>query len=111
MPTASSTHTGPPPEVDIVRAATMPWGESLTAHRRGTMAHKRLFEGTEGSLDNYIFVLADEGADYYSPRHRHLWDQVRFCLSGSIPIGLFVDIEHSTALLTEEHVMYERPEA
>jgi len=65
----------------------MDWGGSLTAHRAGRMSHKVLFEGEEGSPDNYIFVLANEGSDYYSPRHRHAWDQVRFCLEGSIPIG------------------------
>ena len=65
----------------------MDWGENLAAHRQGGMAHKVLFEGVEGRPDNYVFVLANEGSDYYSPRHRHAWDQVRFCLEGSVPIG------------------------
>jgi len=65
----------------------MPWGGSLTAHRAGHMSHKVLFEGEEGSPDNYLYVLANEGSDYYSPRHRHAWDQVRLCLEGSVPIG------------------------
>lgn len=73
--------------MDIVHAGQMPWGENLAAQRAGRMAHKRLFEGTEGSPDNYILVLANEGSDYYSPRHRHAWDQVRFCLEGAVPIG------------------------
>jgi hypothetical protein len=57
------------------------------------MAHKVLFEGEEGLPDNFVWVLANEGADYYSPRHRHAWDQVRLCLEGSIPIskGLRID--------------------
>jgi hypothetical protein len=73
--------------MDIVHADRMEWGGSLTSHRAGHMTHKVLFQGEEGSLDNYLFVLANEGSDYYSPRHRHAWYQVRFCLEGSVPIG------------------------
>ncbi len=71
----------------------MEWGRSLTAHRAGRMSHKILFEGPEGSPDNFLFVLANEGSDYYSPRHRHAWDQVRLCLEGSIPIGRVLRID------------------
>lgn len=77
----------------LVHADRMQWGGSLTAHRAGRMSHKVLFEGEQGSPDNYLFVLANEGSDYYSPRHRHAWDQVRFCLEGAIPIGRDVKIE------------------
>ncbi len=73
--------------MDIIHGGKMDWGENLAAHRQGGMAHKVLFEGEEGRADNYVLVLAREGSDYYSPRHRHAWDQVRFCLQGSVPIG------------------------
>jgi len=80
--------------VDVVHAAEMPWGESLVAQRGGgEVAHKRLFEGVEGSPDNYMLVMAREPSSFYSPRHRHPWDQIRVCLEGKIPIarGLFVE--------------------
>ena len=80
--------------MDIVRVAEMPWGESLVAQRRGDeVAHKRLFEGEEGSPDNYMLVMSKEPKSFYSPRHRHPWDQIRFCLEGRIPIakGLYVE--------------------
>ena len=77
----------------IVHASRIDWGGSLTAHRSGRMSHKILFEGEEGSPDNYLFVLANEGSDYYSPRHRHAWDQVRLCLEGSVPIGRDLKID------------------
>jgi len=73
--------------MQIVHAARMHWGANLAAHRQGRMAHKVLFEGEEGSPDNFAWVMADEGSDYFSPRHRHAWDQVRLCLEGAIPIG------------------------
>ncbi len=79
--------------MDVVDSAEMPWGESLVRQRGGSIAHKLLFEGKEKSPDNYMLVLAKESNDFYSPRHRHPWDQIRFCLEGKIPIakGLFVD--------------------
>jgi hypothetical protein len=73
--------------MDIVHGARMQWGPNLASHRLGHIAHKVLFEGEEGEPDNYVLVLADESSDYYSPRHRHAWDQVRFCLEGAVPIG------------------------
>jgi len=80
--------------MDIIHAAEMPWGESLVAQRAGgEVAHKRLFEGEEGSPDNYMLVMSREPNTYFSPRHRHPWDQIRFCLEGKIPIakGLYIE--------------------
>jgi hypothetical protein len=79
--------------LDIVHADRMGWGGRLTAHRAGHMTHKVLFEGEEGSPNNYLLVLANEKSDYYSPRHRHAWDQVRYCLEGSVPLGRDLKIE------------------
>lgn len=81
--------------MDIIHCAQMPWGESLVAQRGATdgMAHKLLFEGEEDSPDNYMLVMSREPSSYFSPRHRHPWDQVRFCLEGKIPIarGLYIE--------------------
>jgi len=79
--------------MDVVDTAAMPWGENLAAQRSGGMAHKRLFEGAEGCPDNYMLVLADESSEYFSPRHRHAWDQVRYCLTGAVPIGKALAVE------------------
>jgi hypothetical protein len=80
---------------DILHCAEMPWGESLVAQRGATegMAHKRLFEGEESSPDNYVLVMSQEPKTYFSPRHRHPWDQIRFCLQGKIPIAKGLHIE------------------
>ncbi len=80
--------------MDIVHAGEMPWGESLVAQRAGgEVAHKRLFGGEESSPDNYMLVMSKEPKTFFSPRHRHPWDQIRFCLEGRVPIakGLFVE--------------------
>jgi hypothetical protein len=81
--------------MDVVHAAAMPWGESLVAQRGGgEVAHKRLFEGAEGSPDNYMLVMSKEPSSFYSPRHRHPWDQIRFCIEGRIPIAKGLCVEH-----------------
>ena len=92
--------------MEVVHGARMAWGENLASHRQGGMAHKLLFEGEEGSPDNFAWVLADEGADYYSPRHRHAWDQVRVCLEGSIPISKGLRIEEGEVGYFPEGVPY-----
>ena len=92
--------------VQIVHGAQMAWGENLAAHRQGGMAHKLLFEGEEGSPDNFVWVLADEGADYFAPRHRHAWDQVRLCLEGSIPIGKDMRLDEGEVGYFPEGVPY-----
>ena len=92
--------------MDIVHAGKMEWGENIAAHRHGGMAHKLLFEGEEGSPDNYALVLANESPEYYSPRHRHCWDQVRFCLEGSVPIGRDLSVDAGEAAYFPEAVPY-----
>ena len=80
--------------MEVIHAAELPWGESLVAQRAGgEVAHKRLFAGEEGSPDNFMLVMSKEPRTFFSPRHRHPWDQIRFCLEGRIPIakGVFVE--------------------
>jgi hypothetical protein len=92
--------------MDIVHAGQMDWGANLASHRQGEMAHKLLFEGAEGSPDNHLLVLAREGASYFSPRHRHAWDQVRFCLEGSVPLGKALRLDAGEVAYFPEGVPY-----
>jgi hypothetical protein len=93
--------------MDLVHAAEMPWGESLVAQRGGgDVAHKRLFEGEEGSPDHYMLVMAKEPKSFFSPRHRHPWDQIRYCLEGKIPIAKGVFVEGGEIAYFPESVRY-----
>jgi hypothetical protein len=93
--------------MDIVHAAEMSWGESLVAQRGGgDVAHKRLFEGEEGSPDHYMLVMAKEPKSFFSPRHRHPWDQIRYCLEGKIPIAKGVFVEGGELAYFPESVRY-----
>ncbi|MGH8260043.1 MAG: hypothetical protein ACREUG_10165 [Steroidobacteraceae bacterium] len=93
--------------MDVVHAGRMPWGESLVPQRAGgEVAHKRLFEGEEGTPDNYMLVMSKEPKSFLSPRHRHPWDQIRFCLEGKIPIAKGLHVEGGEIAYFPESVRY-----
>jgi hypothetical protein len=71
----------------IVHAKDRKWLGGQLRHRKGRIEIKRLLEGEDNSPENYSFSLSREGADFFSPRHRHPWDQFRYCLKGEVPIG------------------------
>jgi hypothetical protein len=52
------------------------------APRQGRFEFKRLLEGTVGSPDNFIFRITNLDSGFYSPRHCHNFDQIRFILNG-----------------------------
>lgn len=92
---------------ELIDTSALDWGESLVKHRHASaMRHKRLFDGPENSPDNYSLVLADESSTYYSPSHRHLWDQVRFCISGAVPIGRTMRVDAGQVAYFPEGVRY-----
>jgi quercetin dioxygenase-like cupin family protein len=68
-------------------ARALEWVEPPAHHREGHIAFKRLFDGTPGTPENYTFALVRILGGYHTPRHRHNYDQVRFCLTGSIDYG------------------------
>lgn len=92
---------------ELVDTNALDWGDSLVKHRHGSaMRHKRLFDGPEGSPDNYSLALADESSSYYSPSHRHLWDQVRYCIAGWVPIGRTMRVGAGQVAYFPEGVRY-----
>jgi hypothetical protein len=71
----------------IVQAAEMKWRGNQLRHRKGKILIKRLMDGEVGSPENYGLHIGRESAEFFSPKHRHPWDQIRYCISGSVPIG------------------------
>jgi hypothetical protein len=65
----------------VIEADSVPWTE-VSGHRSGGIEFKRLFQGTTGAPDNFEFSLTRVQGDYYTPRHRHNFDQVRYAISG-----------------------------
>jgi hypothetical protein len=67
----------------IVQGDELPFIRGLL-HRGGTIHFRYLMEGDTGAPGNFSLVLAKSEGDFYSPRHRHNFDQIRFCLDGHL---------------------------
>jgi hypothetical protein len=52
-------------------------------HRVGTFIQKMLLEGEPGTPGNFSFRMVRTFTDFYSPRHKHNFDQIRFQLEGT----------------------------
>jgi hypothetical protein len=52
---------------------------------RGGMFHsRRLLEGAAGTIDNFQLGIGVSQGDFYSPRHRHNFEQIRVQLDGAL---------------------------
>jgi len=52
---------------------------------RGGMFHsRRIMEGQPGSIDNFQLGIGVSQGDFYSPRHRHNFEQIRVQLDGTL---------------------------
>jgi hypothetical protein len=71
----------------VVRASDVEFSGHDAGPRGGGLWFKTMLKGREGSLDNYLWVIAKSDGDRYSPRHRHNFDQIRFSLKGDLSIG------------------------
>lgn len=58
-----------------------------SAHRPGGISFVHLMEGDEGAPDNFGFTLVDAQDEFFTPRHRHNFEQVRIMLEGSFEFG------------------------
>ena len=67
----------------IVQAEDVPLLRGLE-HRGGTFHARRLMEGEPGTLDNFCLTLGQMGGDFFSPRHRHNFEQIRFQVEGTL---------------------------
>lgn len=70
----------------ITQGDTLEWRRGLE-YRGGTFHFRNLMEGEEGSVDNFRLSIGKSSADFYSPRHRHNFEQIRFVLDGELLFG------------------------
>jgi hypothetical protein len=70
----------------ITQGDTLEWKRGLE-YRGGTFHFRNLMEGEEGSVDNFRLGMGRSSADFYSPRHRHNFEQIRFVLDGELSFG------------------------
>lgn len=72
--------------VQVIDPERVPFVER--AHvREGTFRSKRLVAGEPGSPGNFALQLVHTPNGYYSPRHRHNFDQIRYQIEGDFDFG------------------------
>jgi hypothetical protein len=67
----------------LVEFGKVDFTDRKNQHRVGTFTSKMLLEGTPGTPDNFAFRMVKTFTDFYSPRHKHNFDQIRFQLEGT----------------------------
>jgi hypothetical protein len=67
-----------------VRRAERDWIRPTGHHREGVIEFLHLFGGNQGSASGYTMNVA-RFEEYFTPRHRHNYDQIRFCFRAPFP--------------------------
>ena len=67
----------------VIRGSELPMVKRKETQREGRFIEKTFLKGTAGTPDNFKFYLVQQFGDFYSPRHRHNFEQVRLQLEGT----------------------------
>jgi hypothetical protein len=91
--------------MQIAHAEKIPWGP-VSGHRGNGIEFKRLLNGSVGTADNFEFSLVRTASDYFTPRHRHNFDQVRFAIEGTFNYSPGRDLPAGTVGYFPEGTFY-----
>ncbi|MDB5459776.1 MAG: hypothetical protein JWO72_1517 [Caulobacteraceae bacterium] len=61
--------------------------EWVKDHPTGNIAFQHLLKGDPDAPDNFMYILGRQDADFYMPRHRHNFDQIRLPIVGPMNHG------------------------
>lgn len=67
----------------VVHGDEVPFQRGLQ-YRGGTFHSRTLMEGEPGTLGNFSLVLGRNEGDFFSPRHRHNFEQIRYAFEGTL---------------------------
>jgi hypothetical protein len=56
-------------------------------HPTGQIAFHHLLKGNDGTPENFMYILGRQDRDFFMPRHRHNFDQIRLPLRGTMNHG------------------------
>ena len=56
-------------------------------HPTGNVAFQHMLKGEPESPDNFMYILGRQDGDFYMPRHRHNFEQIRLPVKGDMTIG------------------------
>ena len=91
--------------MNIVHGSRIPYTRTPLSHRGKGPEFKTFFLGTENTPENYWFNIARQ-KDFYSPLHKHNFDQFRLAWSGSISIRPDLTLEPGQMGYFPEGVYY-----
>jgi hypothetical protein len=69
------------------RLEDTPPSERKNHIRQGHFQYWQLLEGEDGSANNFSLQFVRLGDDFYSPRHRHNFEQIRIQVEGTFDFG------------------------
>jgi hypothetical protein len=82
----ATNQTGTETPMRVVKFDDIEWTHHENAHRGGGLKFKNLLEGVEGTPENFYLTVAAGDGHFFSPRHKHNFDQFRLCLKGRTSI-------------------------
>ncbi|MCJ1387861.1 hypothetical protein MMC18_000704 [Xylographa bjoerkii] len=91
--------------MDIVHGKHLDFAPTPLTHRTSGLSFKFLFEGEEGAPEKYQFAFVRQRA-FYSPVHKHNFDQVRYAYSGNFSIAPSLTIKEGELAYHPEGVSY-----
>jgi hypothetical protein len=65
-------------------------------HRPAGISLTNLLQGADGAPDNFVFELVETNGEYFTPRHHHNFEQVRYMLKGDFEWAPGVKQEEGT---------------
>jgi hypothetical protein len=89
----------------LVQADELPFERALE-HRGGTFHYCRMLEGESGTIGNFQLSYGKIGGDFFSPRHRHNFEQIRYQVEGALDFARDGKLEAGTVGYFPEGVAY-----
>lgn len=86
--------------MDIKDSNAIEWWHGSPHRELGGIAFRDIFWGSDDQPDNYVFTLV-RADDFFTPAHRHNFDQVRFMIEGEFGYGEGVQQAGSIGYFTE----------
>jgi hypothetical protein len=90
---------------EIVHGDELEFKALCFKHRVGEPSFKYLLRGQDGTPENYMLALALQRS-FYSPVHKHNFDQFRFAYRGDFSISPTMTIEEGELCYHPEGVEY-----
>lgn len=75
-------------------------------HSTGAIAFQHMLKGEPNSPDNFMYILGRQDADFFMPRHRHNFDQIRLPITGTMNHGDGIDLGEGEVAYIPEGLAY-----